>query len=46
VTQTVLPTLEASADPALFRQFLDSDLHQALSVCLALRPPVEIAVLG
>lgn len=46
VTQTVLPTMDGSADPALFRQFLDSDLHQALSVCLALRPPVEIAVLG
>lgn len=48
VTQTVLPTLDQGArlDPVLFREFLDSDLHQALSVCLALRPPVEIAVLG
>lgn len=48
VTQVVLPTMDggAKANPALFQDFLDSDLHQALSVCLALRPPVEIAVLG
>lgn len=50
VTQTVLPTMDHGASsgptPTLFRDFLDSDLHQALSVCLALRPPIEIAVLG
>ncbi len=48
ITQVVLPTMGhgAKSNPTLFRDFLDSDLHQALSVCLALRPPVEIAVLG
>jgi hypothetical protein len=30
----------------LFQRFLDSELHQALSVCLDLRPPVAIAVLS
>ena len=48
VTQVVLPTLGQGTptDPAPFRRFLDSGLHQALSVCLTLRPSVEIAVLG
>jgi len=30
----------------LFQRFLDSEVHQALSVCLDLRPPVSIAVLS
>ena len=48
MTQSVLPALEASRsqDEALFQRFLNSDLHQALSVCLDLRPPVSIAVLS
>jgi len=48
VTQSVLPRLEASRrdDEALFQRFLDSEVHQALAVCLDLRPPVSIAVLS
>jgi ketol-acid reductoisomerase len=48
MTQSVLPALEVSReqDEALFKRFLDSDVHKALSVCLDLRPPVSIAVLG
>ena len=48
MTQSVLPLLDASPgqDEALFQRFLDSDVHKALSVCLDLRPPVAIAVLG
>ena len=48
VTQSVLPALEALAaqDEALFQRFLDSELHQALAVCLDLRPPVAISVLS
>jgi ketol-acid reductoisomerase len=48
VTQSVLPVLEASRlqDGAVFQRFLDSEIHQALSVCLDLRPPVAIAVLS
>jgi ketol-acid reductoisomerase len=48
MTQSVLPLLDASLgqDEALFQRFLDSDVHKALSVCLDLRPPVAIAVLG
>jgi ketol-acid reductoisomerase len=48
VTQVVLPGLEqaTSTEPAEFKRFLDSDLHEALSVCLTLRPSVEISVLG
>lgn len=47
VSQVVLPNIEqnTSTDLMQFQRFLDSDLHQALSVCLALRPSVEIAVL-
>ena len=46
--QRVLPAVEGSGaqDEALFQRFLDSELHQALSVCLDLRPPVAIAVLS
>ena len=48
MTQSVLPALDGSRpqDEALFQGFLDSELHQALSVCLDLRPPVSIAVLS
>src|SRR5215475_8005487 len=48
VTQSVLPLLDGSLQQngALFQRFLDSELHQALSVCLDLRPPVAIAVLS
>ena len=48
MTQSVLPMLDNSRpqDEALFQGFLNSDVHQALSVCLDLRPPVSIAVLG
>jgi ketol-acid reductoisomerase len=46
--QRVLPVLEGAKaeDDALFQRFLDSEVHQALSVCLDLRPPVSIAVLS
>ena len=50
--ELVVSTIDAQirgtmqTDPAPFRRFLDSGLHQALSVCLTLRPSVEIAVLG
>jgi ketol-acid reductoisomerase len=46
--QSVLTELghsDAKRD-ALFDKFLHSEVHQALSVCLKLRPPVSIAVLG
>jgi len=48
MTQSALPMLEGSRDQdeALFQRFLDSEVHQALSVCLDLRPPVAIAVLS
>jgi ketol-acid reductoisomerase len=48
LTQSVLPVMETSRrqDDDLFQRFLDSDVHQALSVCLDLRPPVSIAVLS
>jgi ketol-acid reductoisomerase len=48
MTQSVLPVLEDSRrlNEALFQRFLDSEIHQALSVCLDLRPPVAIAVLS
>ena len=48
MTQSVLPALDAARrqDDALFQRFLDSETHQALSVCLDLRPPVAIAVLS
>jgi hypothetical protein len=48
MTQSVLPVMETPRrqDDALFQRFLDSDVHQALSVCLDLRPPVSIAVLS
>jgi ketol-acid reductoisomerase len=48
MTQSVLPVLETSReqDEALFQHFLNSEVHQALSVCLDLRPPVAIAVLS
>jgi ketol-acid reductoisomerase len=48
VTQTVLPALAQPTEKnkAQFARFLDSEVHQALSVCLDLRPPVAIAVLG
>jgi len=48
LSQTALLTLDSpprDAD-AMFRRFLDNELHQALSVCLDLRPPVSIAVTG
>lgn len=47
ITQTVLPALGQSSakDKAQFARFLDSKVHEALSVCLDLRPPVSIAVL-
>ena len=47
VTQTVLPALGQSQakDEALFARFLDSKVHEALAVCLDLRPPVAIAVM-
>jgi hypothetical protein len=37
--------LDAKKD-ALFQRFLNSEVHQALAVCLDLRPPVAIAVVG
>lgn len=43
IMQSVLPALKE--DPEVFRRFLDSDLHQALAVCLDLRPSVSIAVM-
>jgi len=48
MTQSALPMLEGSRDQdeAVFQRFLDSEVHQALSVCLDLRPPVAIAVLS
>jgi ketol-acid reductoisomerase len=48
MTQSVLPVMGNSReqDDALFQRFLNSDVHQALSVCLDLRPPVSIAVLS
>jgi hypothetical protein len=48
MTQSVLPVMETSReqDEALFQRFLNSELHQALSICLDLRPPVSIAVLS
>jgi len=47
LTQSVLPVMETShRQDTLFQRFLDSDVHQALSVCLDLRPPVSIAVLS
>jgi ketol-acid reductoisomerase len=48
LTQSVLPALDASRqeDEALFQRFLGSEVHQALAVCLDLRPPVAIAVLS
>ena len=48
MTQSVLPALEGARtqDEDLFQRFLDSELHQALAVCLELRPPVAIAVLS
>jgi ketol-acid reductoisomerase len=48
VTQSVLPAIGHSSekDKALFARFLDSKVHEALSVCLDLRPPVSIAVLS
>jgi ketol-acid reductoisomerase len=48
LSQTALLSLDRpprDAD-AMFRRFLDNELHQALSVCLDLRPPVSIAVTG
>jgi len=48
LSQTALLSLDKpprDAD-AIFRRFLDNELHQALSVCLDLRPPVSIAVTG
>jgi ketol-acid reductoisomerase len=48
MTQTALPKLVQSQaqDKAQFRRFLDSKMHEALSVCLDLRPSVSISVLG
>ena len=48
MTQSVLPIMETSReqDEALFQRFLDGEVHQALAVCLDLRPPVSIAVLS
>jgi ketol-acid reductoisomerase len=47
MTQSALLRLggKGAVDDALFERFLKSDLHQALGVCLGLRPPVSIAVL-
>ena len=47
LTQTALPGMAAlpKNSDALFRGFLDNELHQALAVCLELRPPVSIAVM-
>jgi ketol-acid reductoisomerase len=46
--QSVFPALEQSQAQrdALFDRFLHSEVHQALSVCLDLRPPVSIAIVG
>ena len=48
MTQSVLPVMETSReqDEVLFQRFLNSELHQALSICLDLRPAVSIAVLS
>jgi ketol-acid reductoisomerase len=47
LTQTALPGLDhpPKDSDSVFRHFLDNELHQALSVCLDLRPAVSIAVL-
>jgi ketol-acid reductoisomerase len=47
ITQTALPALEQPSvqSKAQFARFLDSEVHEALAVCLDLRPPVSIAVL-
>ena len=48
IMQSVFPTLDRAEaqNAALFDRFLNSEVHQALSVCLKLRPPVSIAVVG
>jgi ketol-acid reductoisomerase len=47
LTQTALPAMDRLPrdGEAMFRKFLDNELHQALAVCLELRPPVSIAVM-
>ena len=47
LTQTALPAMDhlPRDGEAMFRKFLDNELHQALAVCLELRPPVSIAVM-
>ena len=44
--QSVFPALDQAQRDALFDRFLHSEVHQALSVCLDLRPPVSIAIVG
>ncbi len=48
LSQQVLTALDSGtqSDEELFNQFLTSDIHQVLSVCAQLRPPVSISVLG
>jgi ketol-acid reductoisomerase len=46
VMQSVLPAMAKAPDDKRFQNFLDSPIHQALEVCLKLRPSVSIAVLG
>jgi ketol-acid reductoisomerase len=47
LTQTALPAMDHPPrdGEAVFSRFLDNELHQALAVCLELRPPVSIAVM-
>jgi ketol-acid reductoisomerase len=46
IRQQAFPLLarEAQPDEALFDQFLHNDIHQVLSICAELRPPMNIAV--
>jgi ketol-acid reductoisomerase len=47
LTQTALPAMDhlPRDSEAMFSKFLGNELHQALAVCLELRPPVSIAVM-
>jgi ketol-acid reductoisomerase len=48
LTQTALPGMDhlPKDSETVFRRFLDNELHQALAVCLELRPSVSIAVMN
>jgi len=46
IRQQAFPLLARGAQPdeALFDRFLHNDIHQVLSICAELRPPMNIAV--